>query len=132
MEPPATRPRSLSFSLIFAFVALSLFASVGRLFFIRPKIVLEYINQPFYFGSRILHQLQALPLPSMRSTLLSMLGLSSAVFQLTTVDQYVATEYPIAKEGLLANIGPSGAKCLGAKASVSCQTGFLAPHRLSL
>ena len=70
----------------------------------------------------------------MRSILLSMLGLCSVIFaQLTTVrvDQYVATEYPIAKEGLLANIGPSGAKSSGAKVSVSRQTGFLAPHHLS-
>ena len=64
----------------------------------------------------------------MRSILLSMLGLCSVIFaQLTTVrvDQYVATEYPIAKEGLLANIGPSGAKSSGAKVSVSRQTAFL-------
>lgn len=123
MEPPATRLRGLSFCLIFAFVVVSIFASVGR----------GYMNQPLYFGSRNLHQLQALPLPSMRSILLSMLGLSSAIFpQSITVDQYIATESPIAEQGLLANIGPSGAKCLGAKASVSRQIGFLAPHRLSV
>ena len=131
MEPPATRPRDLSFRLIFAFVAVSIFASVGHLF-LSGKMVLEYINQPLYFGSRILHQLQALPLPSMRPILLSMLGLCSAIFaQSTTVDLYIATESPIAKEGLLANVGPSGAKCSGAKASVSRQTGFLTPHPLS-
>ena len=130
MEPPTTRRRGLSFRLIFAFVAVSIFAFVGHLF-LSGKMVLEHMSQPLYFGFPIVHQLQALRLPSMRCTLLSMLGLSSVIFQSTTVDQYIATEYPIAKEGLLANIGPSGSKCLGAKASVSRQTGFLAPHRLS-
>lgn len=38
--------------------------------------------------------------------------------QLSVVDQYVATESPIAKAGLLANIGPSGSKSAGAKAGL--------------
>lgn len=35
-----------------------------------------------------------------------------------TVDTYIATEGPIAKAGLLANIGPSGSKSNGAKAGI--------------
>ncbi|EDR13753.1 glycoside hydrolase family 15 protein [Laccaria bicolor S238N-H82] len=120
MEPPATRPRGPSCRLIFAFVAILIFASVGYLF-LSGQIEFEYINQRFYFGSRIVHQLQALPLASMRSISLSVLGLCSGIFaQLTTVqvDQYIATESTSAMEGLLANIGPSGAKSSGAKPGV--------------
>lgn len=36
----------------------------------------------------------------------------------TTVDSYISTESPIAKAGLLANIGPSGSKSHGAKAGI--------------
>ncbi|KAJ7784273.1 glucoamylase [Mycena metata] len=36
----------------------------------------------------------------------------------SSVDSYVATESPIAKAGLLANIGPSGSKSSGAKAGI--------------
>lgn len=43
------------------------------------------------------------------------LGLVSAQ---STVDTYIAREGPIAKAGLLANIGPSGAKASGAHAGV--------------
>jgi len=35
-----------------------------------------------------------------------------------TLDEYIATEAPIALDGILANIGPSGSKSLGAKAGV--------------
>ena len=38
--------------------------------------------------------------------------------QLSLVDRYVATESPIAKAGLLANIGPAGSKSAGAKVCV--------------
>ncbi|EKM51697.1 glycoside hydrolase family 15 protein [Phanerochaete carnosa HHB-10118-sp] len=53
-----------------------------------------------------------LVLTSLASLLTSVLGQSSSV------DSYVASESPIAKAGLLANIGPSGAKSSGAKAGV--------------
>ncbi|KAH8828103.1 glucoamylase [Flagelloscypha sp. PMI_526] len=36
----------------------------------------------------------------------------------TSVDSYIATESPIAKAGLVANIGPSGSKSSGAKAGI--------------
>ncbi|CAK5262997.1 unnamed protein product [Mycena citricolor] len=39
-----------------------------------------------------------------------LVGFVACVFAQTTVDQYVATESPIAKAGLFANIGPSGSK----------------------
>ncbi|KAF9533066.1 glucoamylase [Crepidotus variabilis] len=55
----------------------------------------------------------------MRVVLLSALCYCAAVFaQSSVVDSYVAKESPIAKAGLLANIGPSGAKSAGAKAGV--------------
>ncbi|KAJ7069509.1 glucoamylase [Mycena amicta] len=41
-----------------------------------------------------------------------------AVLAQTSVDSYIATESPIAKAGLLANIGPSGSKSQGAKAGI--------------
>ena len=41
--------------------------------------------------------------------------LSSVIAQSSTVDSYIATESPLAKAGLIANIGPSGAKSSGAK-----------------
>ncbi|KAI0357455.1 glucoamylase [Trametes cingulata] len=55
----------------------------------------------------------------MRFTLLtSLLGLALGAFaQSSAADAYVASESPIAKAGVLANIGPSGSKSNGAKAS---------------
>ncbi|KAI0784823.1 glucoamylase [Abortiporus biennis] len=47
---------------------------------------------------------------------LSLVG--STFAQSSTVDGYVSTESPIAKAGLLANIGPSGSKSSGAKAGI--------------
>ena len=47
---------------------------------------------------------------------LSGLSLFTTVLaQSSSVDTYVASESPIAKAGLLANIGPNGAKSSGAK-----------------
>ncbi|KAI0042277.1 carbohydrate-binding module family 20 protein [Auriscalpium vulgare] len=47
------------------------------------------------------------------------LGFVGTVFsQSSTVDSFIAAESPIAKAGLLANIGPSGSKSAGAKAGV--------------
>ncbi|KAF7348265.1 Glycoside hydrolase family 15 protein [Mycena sanguinolenta] len=54
----------------------------------------------------------------MRISLLSALSVSVAVLAQTSVDSYIATESPIAKAGVLANIGPSGSKSQGAKAGV--------------
>lgn len=41
-----------------------------------------------------------------------------ALAQSSNVDAYIASESTIAKAGVLANIGPSGAKCQGANAGV--------------
>jgi glucoamylase len=47
--------------------------------------------------------------------LVSALGLcASTLSQSSTVDSYTSTESPIAKAGVLANIGPYGAKSSGA------------------
>ncbi|KAM6502078.1 glucoamylase [Amanita muscaria] len=47
---------------------------------------------------------------------LSFVGLAWA--QSSTIDDYLASESPIAKAGLLANIGPSGSKSSGAKSGI--------------
>nr|GAT49285.1 glycoside hydrolase family 15 protein [Mycena chlorophos] len=54
----------------------------------------------------------------MRVFAVSALALCGAVLGQSSVDSYVATESPIAKAGLLANIGPSGALASGASAGV--------------
>jgi hypothetical protein len=64
----------------------------------------------------ILQRIQKTTLPSMRSILLTAFAFCAAVFsQNAAVDQFVATQYPISKAGVLANIGPSGSKSSGAK-----------------
>jgi hypothetical protein len=57
---------------------------------------------------------EVLPSPSMRSIIVSALTFCAAVFAQSVVDQYVTTESPIAKAGILANIGPSGSDSSGA------------------
>ncbi|KAJ7741318.1 glucoamylase [Mycena metata] len=54
----------------------------------------------------------------MRGFLLSALAVCASVVAQTSVDSYVATESPIAKQGILNNIGPNGSKSQGAKAGV--------------
>ncbi|KAJ6585360.1 glucoamylase [Mycena capillaripes] len=54
----------------------------------------------------------------MRAVFLSALSACVSVLAQTSVDSYIATESPIAKAGLLANIGPSGSKSQGAKPGV--------------
>jgi glucoamylase len=48
----------------------------------------------------------------------ALLGLSQLSIAQSSVDSYISSEYPIAKAGLLANIGPSGAKSHGASPGV--------------
>ncbi|KAF8073537.1 glycoside hydrolase family 15 protein [Lyophyllum atratum] len=64
--------------------------------------------------------LGALSRATMRAVLLSALALCASVFAQSSVvvDQYVAKESPIAKAGLLANIGSSGSRSAGAKPGV--------------
>ncbi|KXN88099.1 Glucoamylase [Leucoagaricus sp. SymC.cos] len=55
----------------------------------------------------------------MRSILLTVLCFGASCFaQLSSVDAYLKTQDPVSKAGLLANIGPDGAKASGAKAGV--------------
>ncbi len=58
----------------------------------------------------------------MRFTFLAtIVGLAvGALAQSSAADAYVASEGPIAKTGVIANIGSSGSKSHGAKASASC------------
>ena len=55
----------------------------------------------------------------MRFTLLtSLVALATgALAQTSQAEAYIASEAPIAKSGVLANIGPSGSKSHGAKVS---------------
>jgi hypothetical protein len=56
---------------------------------------------------------------TMRFAILSALGICASVLaQSGTVDTYISTESPVAKAGLLANIGPYGSKSAGAKVSL--------------
>lgn len=55
----------------------------------------------------------------MRRVLLTLLSVVGYCLAQSSVDSYVATESPIAKAGLLANIGPDGSKSAGAKVSVA-------------
>ncbi|KAJ7029291.1 glucoamylase [Mycena alexandri] len=64
------------------------------------------------------NKLQDFSQTRMRVVLLSALTACAAVLGQSSVDSYVATESPIAKAGLLANIGPSGSKSSGAKAGI--------------
>jgi glucoamylase len=52
------------------------------------------------------------------SALCGFLAVGSAWAQSSAADAYVASESPIAKAGLLANIGPSGSKSSGAKSGI--------------
>ncbi|TFY50912.1 hypothetical protein EVJ58_g10834 [Rhodofomes roseus] len=54
----------------------------------------------------------------MRLSLSYALGLAAAAVAQTNVSSYIATESPIAKAGVLANIGPSGSLSSGAKPGV--------------
>jgi glucoamylase len=66
---------------------------------------------------------------AMRFALFSTFGLwaSTILTQPSLVDKYVATETPRAAAGMIANIGPSGAKCSGA-AVVSRRISSQAEH----
>jgi hypothetical protein len=56
----------------------------------------------------------------MRITLISTFVLSfTSIIAQSQTDQYIASEGPIAKAGLLANIGPNGSKCAGAAVCLS-------------
>ena len=93
------------------------FCSICRVF-LQPGHLCNLLELSGYKGSeqvQLMSQLRALSLPSMRSVILSAVGFCATVLaQSSIVDQYVATELPIAQAGLLANIGPSGSQSSGA------------------
>jgi glucoamylase len=51
-------------------------------------------------------------------TLCGLLAVNSAWAQSSTVAAYIASQSPLAKAGLLANIGPSGSKASGALSGI--------------
>ena len=60
----------------------------------------------------------------MRALFVYCLSLSASVWaQSSAVDAYVASESPIAKAGVLANIGPSGSKSAEAKVGIGSAAG---------
>ena len=64
----------------------------------------------------------ARPKPSLKMRLICLAGIlglvGTTIHQPTSVDTYFSTELPIAKAGLLANIGSDGVKSSGAKVCV--------------
>lgn len=69
--------------------------------------------------------------PTMRSTFIfsSLLALLASLLPLLAsgaVTDYIASEGPIAKAGVLANIGASGSKAAGAKAGIVRRAGHRA------
>ena len=56
-----------------------------------------------------------LPQAAMRLALRTTLGLCASIAAQSALDDFVRTESVIAKAGMLANIGPDGSKCAGAK-----------------
>ncbi|KAJ7145278.1 glucoamylase [Mycena filopes] len=77
-----------------------------------------YKEAVFSLQSFTCKKLQDFSQTRMRVILFSALTACAAVLGQSSVDSYVAAESPIAKAGMLANIGPSGSKSLGAKAGV--------------
>lgn len=73
-----------------------------------------YKETVWSFYSFACNTVQDLAQTKMRVVLFSALSICGAVLAQTSVDSYVATESPIAKAGLLANIGASGSKSSGA------------------
>lgn len=64
----------------------------------------------------LIQRIHTSDLPPMRSLFLTGLAFVGAVCaQSSAVTSFLATEVPIAKAGMLANIGPSGSKASGAK-----------------
>lgn len=61
---------------------------------------------------------------NMRTFILSALGVCSVVAQSSTVDSYISTESPIARSGLLANIGANGNKSASAKVGINLSSIF--------
>ncbi|KAJ7130879.1 glucoamylase [Mycena filopes] len=74
-----------------------------------------YKEAVFSLQSFTCKKLQDFSQTRMRVILFSALTACAAVLGQSSVDSYVAAESPIAKAGMLANIGPSGSKSLGAK-----------------
>jgi glucoamylase len=61
---------------------------------------------------------------SLISSFLALLSVFVPNLQALDINSYISTEGPIAKVGLLANIGPSGSKADGALAGIVCTS----PH----
>lgn len=78
----------------------------------------EYKDSLWGLYDSIVEHVQQVPHIRMRVFFLSSLALCASVLGQASVDSYIAKEAPIAKAGLLANIGPSGPKSQGAMAGV--------------
>lgn len=89
----------------------------------------EYKDSLWGLYDSIVEHVQQVPHIRMRVFFLSSLALCASVLGQASVDSYIAKEAPIAKAGLLANIGPSGPKSQGAMvcsfASLSLAPGLL-------
>jgi hypothetical protein len=75
-----------------------------------------YKDTPWSLALLASERLRALFHTRMRVAFLSAVGFCAGVFAQTgVVDSYIARESPIAKAGVLANIGPNGSRSAGAK-----------------
>ncbi|GLB38611.1 putative starch binding domain containing protein [Lyophyllum shimeji] len=121
----ASRPREHTSQLIIvgcAIIGTAVCCYAGLFLKMRiPSLsVNEYKDTLWSRSGQATELLVAFPRVRMRVVLLSALALCAGVFaqSSTVVDQYVASESPIAKAGVLANIGSSGSRSSGAKSGV--------------
>jgi hypothetical protein len=74
--------------------------------------------------------------PSLKTRLLCLAGVfglvGTAISESASADSYFVKESPIARAGVLANIGPDGAKCHGAKVRRTTLAYFIHSSSFSL
>ncbi|KAH9480597.1 Glucoamylase [Psilocybe cubensis] len=78
----------------------------------------EYKDQAVALWIGILRTLNNFPEVKMRTAILTAFAFCATVFAQSNVESYIAKEKPIAKAGILANIGPSGSRAAGASPGV--------------
>lgn len=77
----------------------------------------EYKERAVAFWIAIFRTFHKTPVVKMRTVLLTAFAFCATVFAQSNVESYIAKEKPIAKAGVLANIGPSGSRASGARVS---------------
>lgn len=114
--PPAADPRGHS-NLTLYVLLLGLVTVAGPV--LGFLLTLDFHDRQIW-GIYIRDAFRRLVKTKMRSILLTAFCFSASCFaQLASVDTFLTKQVPISKAGVLANIGPSGAKASGAKVSRS-------------